>query len=613
MRLSYGFSDPIVGVDPEGGPVVEPADLRRRADRVALVFEEASTPGNAATFVDLDIEPLTYQDLLSLDRTNPIPVPLSIRSARVHESTLPGVGAGARIRDGKCNLGAVYECRHIGLLDGGWLPPGIGLFIDPMVCLDQCTLSDLKGWFRDGHKTDPSRRDFIDFLTSFRVRINPFTYFLEGNQRRTPTRTEILGQFEEVVSTLENILPNAVLVPPRTSGLDGVLAFIEKTREHSTRQQRFLMETAQRLQSPVGRTKRESVWNRILATSRRHGLSDTSLPVIAALSCVVAPQGACPARRVLKPASGYTEQHAYNALADLQKLEILFNQMAIFPAERLMLCTQDVGLSLFWTALSAKVTPQPGNRMTLTFVWPNPLFPDVPDDWLHEQHEDLRAGASPHAFREPHGPPGEAEENQLRDPAHGTEVVPGLLQFGKPGRVAAAIRVVLASEFSVERLHFLRSLVRPASEYLVPRLGPVRPWERGEAGEDALHHLHAPVPLHRPDRIQGRGDRRQVVRHTVVLIDRDAPWLAVPRFPIGHGARVLGLLGQRRAAALRWKVRAHLESHQIVHEVDDCIDPFHGRGHGKGFHTGGRPLAERRSGPLIGRRAFPIVGPAQGV
>lgn len=362
---------------------MEPADFRRRADRFALVFEEGSAPGNAATFVDLDIEPLTYQDLLSLDRTNPIPVPLSIRSARVHESTLSGVDAGARIRDGRCNLGAVYECRHIGLLGGGWLPPGIGLFLDPMVCLDQCTLSDLKGWFRDGQKTDPSRRDFVDFLTSSQVRINPFTYLLEGNQRRTPTRAETQEQFEEVVSTLETILPNAVLVPPGTSGLDGVLAFIEQTRENTARQQGFLMETAQRLQSPVGRTKRESVWNWILATSRRHGVSDTSLPVIAALSCVVAPQGACPARRVLKPASGYTEQQAYNALADLQKLEILFNQMATFPDDRLMLCTQDVGLSLFWTALSAKVSPEPNNRMTLTFAWPNPLFPDVPDEWLH--------------------------------------------------------------------------------------------------------------------------------------------------------------------------------------------------------------------------------------
>lgn len=361
-------------------------DAKRRRDRFAFSFhptDEYGAPmGSSATFVELELNPLTYENLLALDRTNPIPVPLSIRSALVHESTLPDLAAGARIKDGACNLGPVFECRQIGLVDRGWLPPGIGLFVDPIVCLDQCTLSDLKGWFRGGEKVDPNRRDFIDFLSFGSVRINPCMYLLEGNQRRKPTRAELHAQYDEVCAALHDTLPYAQIVPAGTSSLDGILALIEHSRDSMARQQRFLMELACHLQSPVSIKNRERAWHSVLASANRHGVESTSLVAIAALSCVVAPQHACPARRVLKPKGDYAESDAYNALADLQKLELLLNHIAMFSDEELMLCTRDVGLARFWTALGAEAITRLDGKLTLTFAWPHPLFPSIPREWL---------------------------------------------------------------------------------------------------------------------------------------------------------------------------------------------------------------------------------------
>jgi len=75
------------------------------------------------------------------------------------------------------------------------------------------------------------------------------------------------------------------------------------------------------------------------------------------------PNGSSPAKRLLKFDRGYTREDAYNALADLRALEILMSLFAIYPDQRLMLCTADKDLALFWVGLGASNFAMSDGRM----------------------------------------------------------------------------------------------------------------------------------------------------------------------------------------------------------------------------------------------------------
>lgn len=49
----------------------------------------------------------------------------------------------------------------------------------------------------------------------------------------------------------------------------------------------------------------------------------------------------------------YTAEVAYNALADLRALEVLMSLFALFPGQRIMLCTGDKDLALLWSGIRA--------------------------------------------------------------------------------------------------------------------------------------------------------------------------------------------------------------------------------------------------------------------
>jgi len=92
----------------------------------------------------------------------------------------------------------------------------------------------------------------------------------------------------------------------------------------------------------------------VLAIAAESGVPMASLVVLAALSAVSVPNGKSPAKRLLKlNQPDYTEEDAYNALADLRSLEVLMHLFAMFPEEKILLCTGDKDLALFWAGIRA--------------------------------------------------------------------------------------------------------------------------------------------------------------------------------------------------------------------------------------------------------------------
>lgn len=308
--------------------------------------------GRSAAFVGVEFQPLGYADLINKKLGDKVVIPLSWTDARVLESTIPELKVDA-VASGNCQLESDYSTKTIGLVKGGWLPSRLALRDNMVALLDRCTITELAGRFRGGVKARDGDKDFLDFFADERVRINPLLCVLEGSRRERPSPEHVEEQWAEACRKIKAALPLAEITPDGEGGRKGVIGLLADTQDSMERKQQFLLRLAADLQAPASASRRPFLWNHILAIAKACGVPKHSLVVLAALSVVCVANGASPAKRLLKPSANYTSQDAYNALADLRSLEMLINLFAMFPHERVMLCTGDKNLALFWTGLRA--------------------------------------------------------------------------------------------------------------------------------------------------------------------------------------------------------------------------------------------------------------------
>jgi len=340
--------------------------------------DDAGQPtGRSASFAGVQFAGLQYADLIDHTLGTPINVPLKWTDARVVESNFEGLPVEA-VGSAKATLESPYSSRTIGLVRDGWLPSGVALQDDIIVLPDRCTVSELAGRFRGGKKTDEGDKDFLDLFADQPVRINPLFFALEGNLRRNPSPEVIEQQLDHACSVISAALPLAQLVPGR-SGLQGVIGIVNDTDAGMARKQALLVRLAPLLRAPVASRRVEQRWNEVLAIADECDVPRRSLVVLAALSAVCVPNGKSPAKRLLKlNEADYSLEHAYNALADLRSLEVLMHLFAMFPKEKLMLCTGDKDLALFWAGIRASAHLLDDGRFEGRFSPVEALFPGVP-------------------------------------------------------------------------------------------------------------------------------------------------------------------------------------------------------------------------------------------
>lgn len=315
--------------------------------------DDVGTPtGRRLSFTGVEFRPLGYSDLVGQRLGQTITIPLNWQNSRVVESTVSGIDIDS-IASGNATLQSPYSSKTIGLVKGGWLPSGLALQGNMVVLPDRCTISEMSRRFRDGTKTKEEDKDFLDMFADQHVRINPLLFALEGNLRAAPSATVVEQQLQEAYEKIQTALPQAKLEPDGNSGLQGVIGIIQDTGSTLVRKQDFLMHLAPKLHAPVSARRKALLWDEVLVAADRFGLPRQSLVMLAALSAVAVPNGRSPAKRLLKLKIGYTVEDAYNALADLQSLEVMMCLFALYPNDRLMLCTGDRDLALFWAGVQA--------------------------------------------------------------------------------------------------------------------------------------------------------------------------------------------------------------------------------------------------------------------
>jgi hypothetical protein len=339
--------------------------------------EEGNPNGRELVLEQIDFEPLGYTQLLEAKNPGRTTLPIRIRSGVVVKSYDPNLAPGTRIIASSGSLPTPLTVNTVGLVPGGWLPPGFAAFTGAIVGFDRCTIPTVKAIFNgNGASQSSEDSDFLSLLSSAGTRINPLFSIIEGSNRRSPSESELRIQFRQVCDVLRNALPASILIPVDEGGLKGAIGLVLETFAQMERDREFLLAIVPLLKNPVAKAKRLDTWAKVMKIARKTKMTRPTLALMAALSCVMAPQDRNHARAILKPGkSPYHPEDAYNALADLRQLELLINLSATFPNERVMFCTDDVHLAAFWAGLAPRnfVRGKKGTTFALTC---DHLFPN---------------------------------------------------------------------------------------------------------------------------------------------------------------------------------------------------------------------------------------------
>jgi hypothetical protein len=334
-----------------------------------FIYKEQERPDGGAprtiAFTDVDIRPRTYEELASAKLHAGITIPLEMYNGRIVETDVEGVDT-SQYAHITATLVSPFTSKAIGLVRGGWLPSPLAATRQNAVILpDRNIITEIAGRF-DGGKKVGRAPDFLDLFEDDPVHINPMLFALEANGRALPTPDVARAQLEEAVAKLRKALPVATLMVGPSS-IDGLLGLIEDVRPSMARKQAFLGHVAPVLAAPVARRNIDRHWEDILAAARDCGVVLGSIVVLAVLSALVNP-GRSAAKSLLKFQTDYSDADAYNALSDLQALELLLYCFAFFPERHTQLCTADRNLALFWVGAGASdiVRDDDGIRFTMT-------------------------------------------------------------------------------------------------------------------------------------------------------------------------------------------------------------------------------------------------------
>ena len=339
-----------------------------------LEHPEGGAPRTIA-FTEFDIKPLGYEDLASAKLHQAMTIPLEIYNGRIVETDIKDVDVTKYVRI-STTLESPFTARAIGLVRGGWLPSTLAATRDNAVILpDRNIISDIVGRFEAGR---PVRRepDFLDLFENQNVRISPLVAALEGNRREIPTAEVARTQLNEAVTKLGRALPQATLmVGPSTNR--GLLGLIDDMQPGFVRKQALLRRLAPGLCSPSPRQEIDARWRAVLNEADAHHVPRNSLLVLALLSTLVHPVGECAAKKLLKLHDRYDDGDAYNALSDLQALELLLHCIAFQPNIEPQLCTADRNLALFWVGIGASAIERAGSGIRCSLM-PHPAILPAP-------------------------------------------------------------------------------------------------------------------------------------------------------------------------------------------------------------------------------------------
>ena len=228
--------------------------------------------------------------------------------------------------------------------------------------------------------------------------VSPLLFAVEGANRRLQTPFEMHCELRRAERILRALLPGAKIQSFNKVEREAIYSTIQEHSAYRGRASRLLVRAAPLVVNPPAPHQRLKLEEQILQLAKEEGVSWGSLAVLCLMSCIYdanpklsAHITARPGRAVLKPKSEgrFNFPEAYNALSDLQFIELMLHAHAIFPEVQPVLYTRDEGLAALWSVLQpAKLSvEQRGNgklRTSAVFSLRQGLFPTLDQSELLE-------------------------------------------------------------------------------------------------------------------------------------------------------------------------------------------------------------------------------------
>ncbi|MEO6590314.1 MAG: hypothetical protein ABIP06_13530 [Pyrinomonadaceae bacterium] len=238
------------------------------------------------------------------------------------------------------------------LVEGGWLQPP---FVRPRnLLVDRNVVSNIKKITQGSSQERIQDLEWwLELVENDDLIINPILYAIEGDQRRFPTLDEFKESFEEALLEIKNVFPRAKLITFTDETYPLVFAELSRIFERRKKEAKFLIKTAPFVFQRVRDSKLSQIEAKILEIAKDEDLDLKSLPVLAILSCLYENNDGLyfqTARKIIKPKSNYTEENAYNTLADLNALEMFVGSSALsnsskeFPPFAFTTCDKPIAL-----------------------------------------------------------------------------------------------------------------------------------------------------------------------------------------------------------------------------------------------------------------------------
>ena len=331
-------------------------------------------PGRRTEFRDVDLEPLGSDDLERVFAAKGAPLasvgaPLAVRAkATIAHRDGASDRVGERVSF-SVPVSAPWTLKAVGLVEGGWLPPGTIDRPPPTYLLDRNVLGRLQGEVLDN--------DFLGFLRRPGISINPLPAVLEGARRREPSIEEMRDELKDFGAFLRQTFPEAIIIEGE-GALRGAVGVLSDLRSPLRRDMAFLIDVMPPLERWASSKRSERLATEVEAAAKRHGIRQDSIVFLAIHAALLRPhekKGA--AWGVLKPNERYDEEAAYNVLADLRHLEVLLHLIAIFrDASTPVLVTSDHGLARLWVGLGIHNIRPAGTSVACDFRASRDLLPE---------------------------------------------------------------------------------------------------------------------------------------------------------------------------------------------------------------------------------------------
>lgn len=214
----------------------------------------------------------------------------------------------------------------------------------------------------------------IDLPSNF---VSPLLSIIEGNQRRIPTREEVLELVRRETTAIKNFFKRARHDSDylKENIIDVVMIALGETAREMDTYRAATKDLRHLLANPNGEDRARRLRDQIFELAADHGISETNPLILCGIASVY---GNIHARLVLKPSEIDNKEDDYNVIMDLSKIKLMLNMSDPTDAShpQFRLATADKGLNIFSHAFRATrvETRRSGDQAVVSTLLDLPLF-----------------------------------------------------------------------------------------------------------------------------------------------------------------------------------------------------------------------------------------------